>query len=71
MSENTTEVLDRLKTEPTVSVDDTVRATGFARSTIYLAIQRGEIPVIRVGRRMRVPSTWVRAQLGMEAVAGT
>lgn len=68
MRQNTTDVLDRLKIDPTISVDDTGTALGIARSTTYAAVQRGEIPVIRVGRRMRVPSTWVRAQLGMESV---
>ncbi|MGW5438595.1 excisionase family DNA-binding protein [Nocardia asteroides] len=71
MSTHTTDVLDRLNTEPTLSVDETKTALGVGRTAVYGGIQRGEIPVIRVGRRMRVPSTWVRAQLGMEAVAGT
>lgn len=69
MSIHTTEVMDRLKTEPTLSVDETRAALGVGRTAVYGGIQRGEIPVIRVGRRMRVPSTWVRAQLGVEAVA--
>lgn len=71
MKTDTRDVLDRLETEPTLSVDDTITALGFARSTVYAAIQRGDIPVIRLGRRIRVPSVWVRAQLGMESAALT
>jgi excisionase family DNA binding protein len=34
------------------------------RATVYDAIARNEIPSIRVGKTVRVPAWWVRAQLG-------
>ena len=47
---------DGADTEPlTMSVDEYARAANFGRSTIYGAIQRGELPVIRVGRSVRLP----------------
>ena len=39
----------------TVSVPEAGRLLGYSRNTAYEAIQRGELPVIRFGRKMRVP----------------
>lgn len=38
-----------------LSVDETAKFLGIARSTAFDAIKRGEISVIRIGRRMLVP----------------
>lgn len=39
---------------------------GLGRSTVYELIQRGELPVVRVGRAVRVPAAalqrWVERQ---------
>ena len=37
-----------------------------SRTTAYAAIRSGEWPSIRVGRRIVVPASWVRDQLGIE-----
>jgi excisionase family DNA binding protein len=39
----------------TVSVPEAGRLLGYSRNTTYEAIQRGELPVIRLGRKIRVP----------------
>jgi excisionase family DNA binding protein len=39
----------------TLSVREAVSATGFGRSSLYEAIRRGELGVIRKGRRTLVP----------------
>jgi hypothetical protein len=41
---------------------------GFASDmkTIYGAISRGEIPVVRVGRKMLVPTAWIRRAMGLD-----
>jgi hypothetical protein len=41
---------------------------GFASDmkTIYGAISRGEIPVVRVGRKMLVPTAWIRLPMGLD-----
>jgi hypothetical protein len=41
---------------------------GFASDlkTIYSAISRGEIPVVRVGRKMLVPTAWIRRAMGLD-----
>lgn len=39
----------------TVSVEEAGRILGYSRNTAYEAVQRGELPVIRLGRKLRVP----------------
>jgi excisionase family DNA binding protein len=44
----------------TLSVPEAARLLGIGRNTAYEAIRRGEIPALRIGRRLLVP----RAALG-------
>jgi excisionase family DNA binding protein len=53
---------------PTCSVDEACLVTGLPRGTLYAAIKAGEVPVLRVGRRILVSTAWLRA--GMEASVG-
>ena len=39
----------------TVSVEDAGRILGYSRNTAYEAARRGELPTIRLGRKIRVP----------------
>ena len=39
----------------TITVDQAGQALGICRNAAYAAAQRGEIPVIRIGRRLLVP----------------
>lgn len=39
----------------TLTVDEVARCLGIGRNSAYEAISRGEIPVIRVGKRLLVP----------------
>lgn len=39
----------------TISVEEAGRQLGISRNSAYEAARRGEIPVIRIGRLMRVP----------------
>jgi hypothetical protein len=44
------------ETEKTISVPEAgKRYFGLCRGTSYIAAQRGDIPTIRIGRRVRVP----------------
>ncbi|MFJ9370762.1 excisionase family DNA-binding protein [Nocardia sp. NPDC101769] len=58
---------------PEASISDTdvflspARLLGIGRSTVYAAVKSGELPAIRVGRRMRIPSRWVRQALRVDA----
>ena len=39
----------------TLTVDETAKYLGIGRNSAYEAIGRGEIPVIRIGKRLLVP----------------
>jgi excisionase family DNA binding protein len=50
--------------EKTISVPEAgKRYFGLCRGTSYIAAQRGEIPTIRIGRRVRVPVRTLEAML--------
>jgi excisionase family DNA binding protein len=52
--------------QPTLSVDETAHILRIGRSGCYEAIARGQIPAVRFGRRIRVPTAALRQLLGME-----
>ena len=54
------------KSRPTLSVEEAAEVLGIARSSAYQAAQRGEIPTLRFGRRLRVPTAQLVAMLGQE-----
>ncbi|MRH92592.1 helix-turn-helix domain-containing protein [Nocardia sp. SYP-A9097] len=60
------EALRRLLVEPTISIPDAARILGIGRSTVYAAVKLGELPAIRVGHRVRIPSKWIREALRVD-----
>jgi excisionase family DNA binding protein len=42
-------------TPQTVSVEEAGRILGIGRNSAYEAVRRGEIPVIKIGKLLRVP----------------
>ena len=50
-------------TRPTMAVDDVAAILDLDRKTVYAAIHAGEIPSIRVGRRILVPTIWLAATI--------
>lgn len=53
--------------QPTMSVwPETGRALGLSKASTYDAVHRGEIPVIRIGRRMLVPTAALRKMLHLD-----
>lgn len=55
------------RAQPTISVDQAADVLGVNRVTIYGSIKAGDVPSIRLGRRVRIPSAFVLRQLGIEA----
>lgn len=39
----------------TVTVEEAARLLGIGRNSAFAAVQRGEIPALRIGRRVLVP----------------
>jgi excisionase family DNA binding protein len=48
----------------TVSVEEAARIIGISRALAYDAVARGEIPTLRIGRRVLVPRARLSAMLG-------
>ncbi|WP_409188769.1 hypothetical protein [Bradyrhizobium sp. RDM4] len=56
-----------LLSKPTASVPDVGRLCyDLSRNGSYAAAERGEIPTIKVGRLLKVPTAALRRQLGLE-----
>jgi excisionase family DNA binding protein len=53
------------ETTPTVSVTETAGYLGISRGSAYAGVRRGEIPSIRVGHCIRVPTAGLRRLLGV------
>ena len=54
--------------EPTISVDRAAAILGVHRRTLYTAIDHGQFePIIRVGRRIRVPTARFLARYQLDS----
>ena len=47
--------LTELRELPTISIEEASQVLGLSRTTTYELARRGDIPVVRFGRRFRVP----------------
>lgn len=54
-------------TEPTVTIERAAQVLGIGRGSAYEAARRGEIPVLRIGKRFVVPTAQLLALLGHDA----
>lgn len=62
------EELRALLAHPTASVPDVGRVCfGLCRNASYDAAKRGDFPTIGIGRLLKVPTSSLRKQLGIEA----
>lgn len=52
--------------KPTIAVETAALALGISRASAYRAARAGEIPTLRFGRKVRVPTEKLRRMLGME-----
>lgn len=59
--------LGEVKLKSSYPVREAARLLGFGKSTLYDAIERAEVPVIKIGSRMRVPGHWVNSKLVPQA----
>lgn len=54
-------------TRLTISVEEAGRVLGISRSAAYSAVHAGQIPCLRIGKRMLVPRIPFEKMLGKEA----
>jgi excisionase family DNA binding protein len=57
--------LEQLLAEATVSVEESGRVLGLSRNFAYEAVKNGDIPSIRFGRIIRVPTAPLRKMLAI------
>lgn len=50
----------------TITADEAAAILGVGRNSVYEAVQRGELPSLRVGRRLLLPVAKLRALLEPE-----
>ena len=49
--------------------DEARKVLRIGKNAIYSAIKSGEIPSVRIGDSLRVPTAWMRQQLGLHETA--
>ena len=54
---------------PTISVAQAGRLLGISQGHAYKATRDGDIPTVRIGRSLRVPTAWIRRVLQLEEQA--
>ena len=52
---------------PTLTVDQAAEILGVSRNHAYTAVKAGDIPSLRLGRRILVPTRPLLAMLGIDA----
>jgi excisionase family DNA binding protein len=60
------ELMQALMDEAAVSVDEVAVLLSLSRHSAYEGVKAGEIPSVRIGRRVLVPTAGLRALLGIE-----
>jgi excisionase family DNA binding protein len=50
---------------PTLSIEQAAEAAGISRGAAYVAARTGEMPTLRFGRRLRVPTAKLCEMLGL------
>ena len=56
--------------QPTCSVDDYRKIMGISKNPAYDAVKRGDVPSIRVGGRIRIPTAPLKQMLGLARESG-
>lgn len=56
---------------PTLTVEEAGQLLGISRRSAYRAVERGEIPSLRLGRLLRVPTVKLLDLIGFGADAAT
>lgn len=53
--------------KPTLTIEEAARILRLSKNGCYAAIARGQIPSVRIGRCIRVPTIQLRRTLGIDA----
>lgn len=53
---------------PTITVEEAADIVGISRAAAYRAVHKGQIPALRIGRRLLVPSASLLEMLGLDVI---
>ena len=59
-------MLPKATEQPTTRVDEAAHVLGISRSAAYEGVRRGEIPSIRIGHRIVIPTAALRRMLELD-----
>jgi excisionase family DNA binding protein len=59
------ELVGRVDLPPVLSVDEAAQYLGVGRNAVYEAVRSGEIPSLRIGRRIRIPTQALLKKLAL------
>ncbi len=54
---------------PILTVEETAKVLGISRGLAFAAVRSGDIPSVRIGRRILVPRERLRQMLGLDPAA--
>ena len=57
---------EKILSKPTCTVAEVAELTGLSPGTVYNGVARGSVKAIRFGRRIIIPTIYVREMLGFE-----
>jgi hypothetical protein len=64
-------MIPKAEDQPTMTVwPEAGEALGLSRCSTYAAVKRGEIPTLRIGKRLLVPTAAFRLMLGLDVSPG-
>jgi excisionase family DNA binding protein len=66
MARSVRKLMQAVRNEPTITVDDAAVLLSLSRHSAYEGVKAGQIPSIRIGRRVLVPCAGLRTMLGIE-----
>jgi excisionase family DNA binding protein len=61
---------EALRLPPTLTVEQAGQVLGLGRYAAYDAVKRGDIPVLRFGRRLIVPTPALLGLIGIDVAQG-
>lgn len=66
METRQTEPIPDPTARPTVSVEEAAQFLGISRGSAYAAAREGTLPIVKIGRRLVVPTAALRRLLGID-----
>jgi len=57
--------LEAILNKPTCSVEELMKLFDISKNPAYEGVKSGDVPSVRIRGCIRIPTTWVKAKLGL------